>query len=628
MKKRLFVGTIGILLIVKLCGCGGKADNSAPADKAAELKDFAEAAEESDKKPEVPDNNLNEEKEDAKIGLDSEKAIISFLAGDWTLLDCDTGDDCGKLSIKEDGTFVYLRLSDNVSGRGELSFGHSMASEKEEPDEFRMEFDSIEEFAPGVEFYSDYGSAESTSGIFHIGCSESVDYLYLKEIGNGDSAVSMYVFNIDADMGEREYLLNKWLFYRDSGGRNVGKLKKDESFYAWAWERDKGENGTGVLLQPMNVHEYETYEDYTNRKFTGGYFGETGDIGIVHYELSADADLNGIFATREWNSGYPLMMCNVSVDEDGIITRLSDVDLSLYNIYDMGELKPEFSYHDMTFIIEGYEIDMHEFAPAATAITDCIMAGDWIIVECHVNPNMNVYEFYNINDGIMDYFEYEIDGTNLIWQGDDLSTAVYTKYNEIYDFWGNQIGYVRDGEIYELAFIDETTVGARCRIIDEIGQELEFTEKYEYEPHDRAAFLYYEYMLGGSRQWKKLMEDAPKDAVALVMVNPPDKMLSRLSYSDVYGEGGLDTVVVVSLTDGQRVFIEPSEPNESPNAWVRGGDHYVDKGDAAVFDVTVPEGISTETLVVHTTGNGEVLWNISQLSGRIPQMSTFLTNGR
>ena len=67
-------------------------------------------------------------------------------------------------------------------------------------------------------------------------------------------------------------------------------------------------------------------------------------------------------------------------------------------------------------------------------------------------PNISTYLFYNITDGLIDYFEYQIDGANLIWQGDDLSTAVYQQYNDIYDIWGRPIGHIQEGELYELSF--------------------------------------------------------------------------------------------------------------------------------------------------------------------------------
>ena len=240
---------------------------------------------------------------------------------------------------------------------------------------------------------------------------------------------------------------------------------------------------------------------------------------------------------------------------------------------------------------------------------------------------MSVYEFFNVNDGLIDYFEYEIAGTNLIWQGDDLSTAVYERYNEIYDFWGRRIGSVRDGEIYDLSFKDNNTITAKCWKIDDNGEEIDFNEEFEYEPCDRAVLLYYEYMLGGSRQWRKLKADAPEDAVALVIVNPPERMLDKLPYPYDYENNALDTVAVISLTGDQKVYIEPEEPGAGGSTGRFRDIKKTERGRATLYNVTVPEGIPSDMLVVSAPGHDEAHWSIGQLNGRIPQMSMYLTSG-
>ncbi len=582
-------------------GCGSTASETAEQMK-----------QEDQQKPEAKSEAKSEEEPEQKQSADSN--IRSFAAGDWTLFDRTSGEDFGTLSIGRDGSFEFVRIADGAKGSGKITFDRRWAKEDEKPDGFEMTFDDCKDLVPeGLELYGDDG----TSGIFHFGTFGNEDYLYLKEIGNGDSIVSVYIFNTNPESEEIGDWSYDWLLYRDGNGADTSDAVRDDTFYAWAWEID--DDGEGVWLQPMNEHEFETFEDYSNRKFTGGYFTETDDISVAYYGMTDNTDLSGLVNTADWDSGYPLMMCELTTDAKGNIVRLRDVDIAMYDVYDMGELEPAFSYTGTTFTVEGYDIDVREAAPAATAIMDAKHVGDWIIVECHNNPNISTYLFYNINNGLMDYFEYGIDGANLIWQGDDLSTAVYQRYNDIYDFWGHHIGGVQDGELYELAFKDSSTITAKCWRIDEAGNEEEFTEEFEYEPYDSAILKYYEYMLGGARQWRRLMEEAG-DAKALVIINPFEKMLERMPYSVDFEHGALDKVAVIPLVDDATVSVR----SLMPGSGTTGRTEEAQKGSAVVIDATVSEGLPASVITVSAPGVKKCEWEVVMLSGRIPQKSEFI----
>ncbi|MCR5733340.1 MAG: hypothetical protein K6G22_01925, partial [Lachnospiraceae bacterium] len=527
------------------------------------------------------------------------------ISGDWTLFDRETGEDHGTLSIGADGSFTFTRLSDNATGSGTLSFEYNLANKGDEPDGFRMDFDDCRQLVPeDMELYGN----EGTGGVFHIGTFGNEDYLYLKEIGNGDSVVSAYVFNTNADAdGIEEWSWSyDWLFYRDNDTENPAEVMEDDTFYAWAWETEDD----GVWLQPMTEHTYEAEEEYSEWKYLGGYFSETDNIGIAYYGITDDTDLTGLVNTHDWDSGYPLMMCEVTVDEEGNVDTLSDIDIVMYDSYYMGDIEPDYSYRDTTFTVDGFDIDITQYAPAATAITDAKRVGEWIIVECHNNPNINTYLFYNIPNGLLDVFEYQIEGANLIWQGDDLSTAVYQQYNSIYDIWGHKIGSIQEGELYELSFKDENTVAAGCWIVDEAGREKEFTKEFEYEPCDGAVWAYFEYLTGGGKQWRHLKEMAD-NAPALIIINPPEMIRGWMPGSTEYEKGALDTVAVIPLFDDSRVKIGSLKED-------------VKRGRAMLIEVTVPEGISEDTITVESPGAKKAVWEIGTLSGRYPQMSTFI----
>ncbi|MCR5686569.1 MAG: hypothetical protein K6G58_00855 [Lachnospiraceae bacterium] len=603
--KRMTAAAVCLISCMIMSGCGGGAvlqDDTA--DIAGELGGGAE--EKTDEEPsEEPAG------EPVSFDLSTASGISTFLEGEWELIDRKDGKDFGTLSLEKDGSFTFKRHSDNAQGAGVMTFGRNLATADEEPDTFRLELSDAGGLIPeGVELYGD----EGTGGMFHVCSSKEGDFLYLKEIGNGDSVFSMYVFNTDADSDEIGNWSYDWLFRRDAGSA-ADREPEEGTFYAWAWKSASD----GVWLQPMEEHEFETNDDYSNRKFMGGRFSETDDIRPVYYKINDRAVLDGISDRAAWDSGYPLMMCELTADKEGTVSHISEVDIALYNVYDMGGLDPEYSYEGMTFTVNGADYDMRSYAEAANAITGCERVGDWLIVDCHINPNAGVYEFFNIYSGD---FEYEIAGALLTWKGDDLSTAVYAYYNEIFDFWGHRIGSIENGELYDLS-IDGNTVNAECWIVDEIGREKEFTEKFEYEPCDLAVLSYYEYMLGDRQKLRELMEGSPAGSVALIMVNPPERMTERMPKALYQSEGELDRVVAAGLADGAEVFIEDMEPDASGKA-ERSEPCNLSKGSSWVFDVTVPEGMPRQQIVVRIPGKKDVFWPVWILSGKNPQISTFI----
>ncbi len=602
MKRKSFAIFLVCLMSASLLAGCAKSTDSDLKDKIENIGEDAGSKEEGGAAEDDRDVTADHAAE-FNADLTSEKGILAFLSGDWTLFDRKTGEDHGTLSIGEDGSFTFTRLSDKATGSGTLSFEYNLADKGAEPDGFRLDFDDCRQLVPKeLELYGN----EGTGGVFHVGTFGNEDYLYLKEIGNGDSVVSVYVFNTDEDESAIGNWAYDWLLYRDNDVENPADVITDDTFYAWAWETDDD----GVWLQPMKEHTYETAEEYSECKYLGGWFNETDNIGIGHYVITDDTDLTGLINTHDWESGYPLMMCEVTVDKDGNVDTLSDIDLMMYGSYYMGDIEPEYSYSGTTFTVNGYDIDITKYAPAANAIMDAKRVGEWIIVDCHINPNTGTYLFYNIPNGFMDYFEYQIDGANLIWQGDDLSTAVYQQYNSIYDIWGHEIGYIQEGELYSLSFKDKNTISAKCWIIDEIGREKEFTKEFEYEPCDNAVWAYYEYLLGGGKQWRHLKEMAD-GASALIIIDPPEMMRNRMPLPEAYEKGALNTVAVVPLFDDSRVRIGSYKED-------------VARGRAALIDVTVPEGISEDTITVESPDGGKAVWEIGILSGRYPQMSTFI----
>lgn len=85
---------------------------------------------------------------------------------------------------------------------------------------------------------------------------------------------------------------------------------------------------------------------------------------------------------------------------------------------------------------------------------------------------------YLVFDTETEQFVKDIAGTNLIWRGDDLTTAVYSFWSEFYDYEGRCLASVElpeDGSyIGELAF-SEDGAGLIVTILSGSGDEVETT---------------------------------------------------------------------------------------------------------------------------------------------------------
>ena len=110
-------------------------------------------------------------------------------------------------------------------------------------------------------------------------------------------------------------------------------------------------------------------------------------------------------------------------------------------------------------------------------------------------------------------------------------------------------------------------------------------------------------------QWRRLKQLAG-DALALIIVNPPEQICKKMSYPITIEEGALDKVVVVPLFDDSGISIRSN--TEEP-----------EKGRSVVFEVTVPEGMPVDSITVEAPGK-KAVWEVATLSGRIPQMSKFI----
>lgn len=91
------------------------------------------------------------------------------------------------------------------------------------------------------------------------------------------------------------------------------------------------------------------------------------------------------------------------------------------------------------------------------SIIDVIPVGEKIVVECHVGPKNAVYCIF---DTTSQSFESDLIGCNLIWYDNDIKTAVYSFWSDIYAYDGSVIksyDFTDNEFISDLMFSDDNT---------------------------------------------------------------------------------------------------------------------------------------------------------------------------
>lgn len=112
----------------------------------------------------------------------------------------------------------------------------------------------------------------------------------------------------------------------------------------------------------------------------------------------------------------------------------------------------------VVFSYNGKEYDLREREINVNALTGATQVGNFLVAEGHINPK-NAY--YGIFDTEKEAFVKDIIGTNLTWRDDDISTAVYSFWSEIYDYDGNLLGNLEladDEYICGLAWTDSRSL--------------------------------------------------------------------------------------------------------------------------------------------------------------------------
>ncbi|MCR4784536.1 MAG: hypothetical protein K6A35_08505 [bacterium] len=94
---------------------------------------------------------------------------------------------------------------------------------------------------------------------------------------------------------------------------------------------------------------------------------------------------------------------------------------------------PSYYYEGVKFYYNGHEYDITDQVKLINSIMSCKPAGKYLVIDGHVGPKNGCYCIFNTET---ESFERDIVGSNLIWRGDDLSTAVYSNWCDVCSYDG------------------------------------------------------------------------------------------------------------------------------------------------------------------------------------------------
>ena len=95
-----------------------------------------------------------------------------------------------------------------------------------------------------------------------------------------------------------------------------------------------------------------------------------------------------------------------------------------------------YSFDGTVFHYSGRGYDVASRVVGINSIVSAFPVGEKIVVECHVGPKNGVYCIFNT---VTNSFDTDLFGSNLIFSGNDVTTAVYTFWSEILRYDGTVI---------------------------------------------------------------------------------------------------------------------------------------------------------------------------------------------
>ncbi|WP_026665008.1 hypothetical protein [Butyrivibrio sp. FC2001] len=580
------------------------ADTSQTASANSESSDNTEDA--------ASEQNSSDSSDSVKIPA-SEADLLEFMEGDWSLVNPVTKTDYATISFQNDGSFSYEYTGSGDKCEGSLGANHLYSGEDKLPLSFTINVSGIDKMNFDRDHYYVPEDGKDTSDCkIYIGNCDGDDYMYMESTGNGDSFITTVLFqdqtNVDGSfyMGSQAVLMHR---KREIAVEPDAK----EIFYGWLWKADD----EGFWAQEMIPLTWDDENEYTGTRFTAAAF-EPVCIGSAFYEYTDKVNKNLLLNSQRLDMTYPRLMCRITLDENGELEDLEEVDQAFYGIYNVGDREDDVSYDFMTFTWNGIDYDLSETSPGSH-ILDVRSAYGKKIVECHISPHTSAYHIFDTFYG--QFTETPIEGTGLIWLDDDFSTAIYAQWNEVRDLCGDLMFTVDGDEILDLEFLDDgKKVKCQYLKVDADETKEEIFELPERRDHAMCAFCDYA-VSGKASDYKKFMEYVPDDAAFFVVTDPQTWFTETQIISDAVEPNGSNKVMIVALHDNTTLEIVDDKG--------KGIDPLVmDRGQYYIFSMTVSETMPLYTVKV-TIDNPEkklaAEWPVAEFSGETYQHCKFIT---
>ena len=277
-----------------------------------------------------------------------------------------------------------------------------------------------------------------------------------------DICYAMYV--ADAALGSRLYGLLKstdgganWYVhstnpFQDASGGSVEFTFLDESFGFAALSHNGGDEATLYVTEDGGL-SYCSVPMLGNPKvtLTDGTQYEPYDYPQMPYYAQDQLVLTvGQGADGDYDGGDRNKLARfISVDHGKSFVFLDYVTGAGTSASD-----GKFSFAGTVFTYEDLSYDISDRVPGVNAILSCTKAGKHIVIDGHIGPKNGAFLLFNTETR---QFEDEIFGSNFIWYDDDITTAVYAFWNEIYRYDGSLVGTVLMTEgsyLYGLEFAE------------------------------------------------------------------------------------------------------------------------------------------------------------------------------
>ncbi len=550
------------------------------------------------------------------VRFDTGSDVIDYLSmGEWYVTDMRTGDDYARLRVWEDGSIMVERIEGGNVAKGKLDIPDREGGGA--PYNFGIVPDGIADWAlpEGESVPADGGMMH---GYFLTGNGLGEDMLFLRDMNNGTMSVLDYAFSPPDHVpplyrsDHTDFLMHRKTLAAETPAEKVS----DGEFYAWCWERTE----SGLLLEPVELHENETVNEVTDRKYLAAEIYAPEVPMLIEYPVSDRAMNENYLSGRYLGRKYPLMLFRVFTDENGVVRKMEELDNTYGFRYDLGGILPEFSCTADSFTVGGKTYGLADIAQVANSFTECTACGSRIIIEGHSNPHNSEYIIYNTDTC---EFEEPMFGACLSWVDDDINTCIYAMWESLYDRGGNVIA-TAGGEIMGIDYAED----GKSAVLTWYEDEEEKTMTVEIPAvDDRAVYAYMDFLRSGTAAaWQRFVKYAPENAVMYIITSPPDELL-RYAGEIERGDGS-ENIMAISLADNACVRLNSGTYNfDDPSGarWqdvARGEDHWLNKGGSIVFETVIPEGIPSQFIEL-TTPEYSVGWDVAVISGKDPICSEF-----